>query len=334
MAIAEKVKKSAVFKEVFSLMEATKIKEIDKWQKEKLAFAEEEYKPLVSASVFSNFETILSQYTEKLEKAYSEYHSSSTTTDEKEDILIRLISTDRKAFTNAIKVMNESRKERPRAPAPTPRKSKAKEPDKKPNWWKRMFLTAAGLGAVWFFTHKDNSQPSAPQEGDKVPQRMTQQAGSLNSRLNSGVVQRGNTYVAESAQQTARRVWAESMNSSSTPIPGDIHQGRIIRQTQQLEEGQLNAANAELLARTTGSLRRANDNVLGMSRDKNYTDAYNSDQQLQTARNVRGILHETSEMTLMTDRLKEASGAIRGVSDMVKEAKDFGNMVVNRGPHR
>ena len=113
MAIAEKVKKSAVFKEVFSLMEATKIKEIDKWQKEKLAFAKEEYKPLVSASVFSNFETILNQYTEKLEKAYSEYHSSSTTTDEKEDILIRLISTDRKAFTNAIKVMNESRKEHP-----------------------------------------------------------------------------------------------------------------------------------------------------------------------------------------------------------------------------
>ena len=55
MAFTEAEKRSPVYQEVLGLMEAKKIKAIKNWQKDQLAFAKREYKPFVSAGMFSSF---------------------------------------------------------------------------------------------------------------------------------------------------------------------------------------------------------------------------------------------------------------------------------------
>lgn len=232
-----------------------------------------------------------------------------------------------------IKAEKERAARRAPRPAPTPTA-------KKSGWWKHALVyTALGATALVGWLRSDKSQTqSGPTETDKNSVRMEERVSTLEKRLSNGsignVVQRRNTFVAETAQQTGRRVMAEAMNPDSNPIPADVHQGRLIRQQQQLAQARYNTANAREAAATTAYMRQANDNVLGMTRDEAYTGAYVSGENLQTARNLRAIRHETSPITTLTDVLHEASGGFNAGSDLVKSMRHFGDSVRGHRGHR
>ena len=198
----------------------------------------------------------------------------------------------------------------------------APSPEKKSSGWKR-FLTLVGLAGAFYGVFqwgKNAQQNSAPHEGDKVPDDKIERRESPD--FSDAVARQGNIYVAETPRQMGKRVITDAMNSTTVPVPTNVHEGRLKRQRQQLEEARLNAANAREVATTTASLRQSNDNVLGMDRDEAYTGAYVSGQKLTQVINERAIRYNQSPITTLTDTLNNLS-----------EAVDAGTTLINSGTH-
>ena len=114
-------------------------KEIDKWGKQKLKEAKENYSR-VPAAIFEGYKSLLAQYVEALKAAQPGYQAAGSA--RKEQIVRQLLSRDRQPLANAIAAMDTWRTAHPKAPKSTE--------NKKPNWWKRIVIGAALIGAAWF----------------------------------------------------------------------------------------------------------------------------------------------------------------------------------------
>ena len=324
MAISEAIKRKPVYQEALGLMEAKKIKAIKTWKKEKMAAAKVDYAPYVSASMFSTYEAALDQYAAALEFAYPQYKAAASDF-EKENILGKLITRERRSLDNSIQVMNSNRGTRtvvrpaPRASAPA-----AATTASKPNWWKRISLTVAGLGALWFFTHKDNTQPSAPQEGDKTNTRIEERVNTLERRLadgsKGGVVQQGNTYYASrsSSLTTGMRKRVKSgMTYANTPLGDGMYDDQMLALDQQAQIAARQAAVSELNARRAWSETSA----VTALREGSYQE---NQIKVDTARSNKQLLEEISGTgRAIQDVLRQGSGIVKETENAGRTMKGF-----------
>ena len=328
--------------------------ELKDWSKKETRTLNADVGPFVTRAAFTKYENELAELVRQIREGRDFYLTEKETWHDAPVTWTTDYPSQHKAYREkvyALKVqyakliaeqnhLKEVKAEKERAARRTSRPTPTTPTAKKSGWWKHALaygILGTGLVTALFSRDKNKSQ-SGPHEGDKSAVRMEQRMDALEKRLASGstgnVVQRGNTFVAETAQQTGRRVIAEAMNPDSNPIPADVHQGRITRQAQQLAEARYNTANAREAALTTGYMRQANDNVLGMTRDEAYTGAYVSGENLQTAKNLRAISDETSPLTSLTDTLRRGTGAFDAGSDLVKSARHFRDSIRGHRGHQ